>query len=282
MSNYEFIPYSAGSAGGGSGGGSSFITVVQLPTENIDENALYQVVKAKFYGVNGGQVTAMPAPALETATFPEGFVPTSEVFYVLDENAFYAIGYQDGAYVLGGKFDIPVVHDISDIDTSVNGQYGFVTFDLYFYKNGWVKAACTTDGDTQVLKRKFFANLEDALVFAEMVQPVRCIGSGSFTIAPEEAPTNTLEVTPVFSKALSITMEDVYGILLTYPGTNLSTLSAIIGAYFYVDEAVVGTKVQLLSVKGSIAAVSWSKDGTSTKCTADLTNAGPAVLYYYG
>lgn len=155
--SYKFTKYAGGGSSGGSSGGG-IIDVTSLPTENIDENALYRVPVGTFlmnYVVQSGEVRAVndhqsvtnPEPCtLDGETINVTYYNTSDgVLYGYVSDAIApALSAPAGWYPATTLFAALGV-DYGGIVTSVtdasaqNNIYVLLEYKMYSYKGKWVE-----------------------------------------------------------------------------------------------------------------------------------------------
>lgn len=170
-------------------GGGGIIDVTELPTTNIDENALYRTIVPTFYMDGKAQsttihiVNGLPTSGdpftLDGQTLNAGYYNNNDgvlYFYVTEELA--AMGLPVGwltADQIAQIFDAMLAGGagmityggvfVSQADVVGNPyMYLIVQRPLYFYKDGkWREVA--TEGATLSLKTKKFTSWDDALAF---------------------------------------------------------------------------------------------------------------------
>lgn len=142
-------------SGGESGSGAGIIDVVELPTEDIDENVFYRLIIGKFvsnyyYNIDGWTcycVNGLPSigePVSIDMVNITGYynAQDGEVYGYADSNISAVGGIPVGWYpinVLAQAFEVSwggVITDADDVDDSAKLLLGY---DYYAYKNEWIK-----------------------------------------------------------------------------------------------------------------------------------------------
>lgn len=167
-----------GNHGGGGGGG--IIDVLELPTTNINENALYRITTANLYYnkyLNGTTNIVNGLPSTGDA-FTTDFQTISVTYYNVADNTLYCYvpsyigsmaGIPAGWYpastltaVLGYSWG-GLVTSLTDM-VKEDTFYLLVLNPLYFYKNGkWVEVP--TEGSALTLKSKRVSSLQEMIEF---------------------------------------------------------------------------------------------------------------------
>ena len=138
-----------------SGGGQAIIDVVELPTENINTNAFYRLVSAKFvssfysaidnwtcYYVNGLPSVGEPVSADMVNITAYYNAQDNEVYGYADSNISAVGGIPVGWYpigVLGQAFGVAWGGIITDADEIDDSAKVLLKYDFYVYKDGWSK-----------------------------------------------------------------------------------------------------------------------------------------------
>lgn len=141
---------------GGSGSGAAIIDVIELPTENINEDVFYRLLNARFVSNFYDSVDGWTCHVVNGLPFAGEPVSTDMVnitgYYNAQDNEVY--GYADsmisaaggvpvGWYPIGAlaqAFDINwggVITDVSDMDEDTANV--LLTKDYYIYQDGWCK-----------------------------------------------------------------------------------------------------------------------------------------------
>lgn len=181
-------------SGGGASGGGGIIDVMELPTTNIDENALYRTISATFYMDGDEQRTTIHIvnglPSSGEPFTQDGQTVSALYYNKADGEAYFYVdnalsamglpvgwlnGYQlaqildvimaggEGVITYGGVFK-------SKADVVGKPTIYLVAADpLYFYKNGtWREVA--TEGASLSLKTKLFTSWDEALAFCSKTE----------------------------------------------------------------------------------------------------------------
>ena len=152
-----------GEPGEGGGGSSAIIDVVELPTENINEQAFYRVLKAQFvfndtviYDYQCYCVTSLPGVG-EVVTdagmnFLIGYysIANNEVYGYVDEALGSGLGVPAGWYpfpMLASASGVSWGEVITDIEDIALGDtlYLLLSYDYYTYKDEWIKMVFATE-----------------------------------------------------------------------------------------------------------------------------------------
>lgn len=139
--------------------GNTIIDVVELPTENINEQAFYRLVTAKVvfnredctkynflgYCVDGLPEVGIPATNLDMSILNVYYnIQDSVAYGYIEDTLSAALGIPVGWYDIGllmttaGQSWGGVIMDISD-DPSDGATRVLLNYDYYVYKNEWVK-----------------------------------------------------------------------------------------------------------------------------------------------
>lgn len=273
---FTFDKYKLDGAGGASGGG--IIDVVELPTENIDEGALYRATSATMWMAMEGQLSGMPVNTVDT--LPETATPGT-YYYVVGEDRIYARAADSFTDVVSiGITYGGIVPSESAIDPNVSmSVYIVLSSTLYYYCNGWMKVTTSPKNElSYILKRKVFDNLEAALNFAYTVRPFQCYAAESFSFTYEGG--ETVQIPTILKSEHAVLSVD------TAEVNNAVSLYECLGSSFKTDPAsslngtvyTIGRSIQTNGIHCSAQLA----DGTIKQGTFDLSGVGKTILYYFG
>lgn len=132
MSNYEFIPYSAGSGGGGGSSSPAIIEVAELPTENIDTSAFYKLITGTIYMMG---IPYPIMPVVVVSEFPDTGSEANIYFNIQDGKAYQYDGASSSYTDASQTF--PAVCSESEI--TQGGICVFIQSEIWYYYGEWKK-----------------------------------------------------------------------------------------------------------------------------------------------
>lgn len=159
---YEFVKYTSG---GGSGGGSGIIDVTELPTENIDENAVYRVK-----GCSEGNCFLFGTPFVDWAK-SNGLI-TDVTYYVVETlpesgeesdiqafSYFHIYIYNDIPYIYGNLGTGVAVYPLTTLLNQVLAEY-----DITLTDGGYVESV----EDATVFGKVYVTYSKDSIAVPDM------------------------------------------------------------------------------------------------------------------